>query len=932
MGLLTSCGDAGPPDTGDTTDTGEPGFDDHSVPGFDATADIFAWADLGSVPVQVKFVLTDFSAAEPGPAFFLSPTFYTLHDEWYWFRLLNGVPIPGLDEVAPVSGYELDTIAAVYDAFVGVNAHDLPLDLTWAAGGERLYSPAFYDLGLNDEPRFFGLGSLLYHPANPDRVVPEALWLFELEFVDDDLDLDRVTSFFTQLAAALPPEVGSSVRWLARSPEQEALAAEIAAGPSPYAERTLTYKDLVVEGEVEAYNSGIVAGRIRRLGLGELGGASVGPTDIVVLDGVPDYLPPVAAIVTAVPQTPLAHLNLLAKSRGTPNVYVAGVFEDQALQDWEYWSKYVILQVSPEGVAWKVITKAQYEGWLDLQGTAELSIPQVDLADVPYTRSLTDGGLAEVSGLVPSLGGKSAGFLAFNDFPDVTAPPEPLAISIRGYAEHIAAYRPVIEGLLGDDEFDDDARVRFLVLEGEDDFAAEHAGDPKSLQWLSAFMSTHDGQSFLGSVVALGGLKAALRDWPLEDTFEAELLETLGARFASLGQLQGLRFRSSSTAEDVQGFNGAGLYDSNSGYLHPELQPTPKLQKRSVAWALRKTWASYWSFEAFEERRLAGIDHLSGNMGVLVHPRFDDELELANGVITLWLAREPAGARRSMVVNVQAGAVSVTNPDPDNPAAPEITEVSAIGDATPALDRVQGSSLLPDGELVLEDADLMTLFAWTDGLADAWLDQSNTAWPPAQQRSTLVLDFEFKDMAQGWPALAAGDPLPERLVLKQVRTLESPIRVPAEVLALPVPRDLLEQVLAAERWTCEAPGLVVTADLFWTDPAQTWALDYAASPLVASVSLELSGAALGHADGYTLVVDHTQFAATAADDDGWALTVALDPATAAEAELDTLSVADGGAWALTRGGDSAEGGGVSCAGAPLLQSGTVYLQTLLAAE
>ncbi len=933
-GLAMSCGDDGPPDTGDTTETVGTGFDDHTVPSFESTAALLAWSDLGTVPAQAKFVLTDFSSADGGPTVFLSPTFYALHDEWYWFRLLNGEAIPRLGEVTPVDGYSLETIAEVYETFIGMDAVDLPLDLTWAADGERLYSPRFYELGVYDEPRFFGLGSVLHYPANPDRVIPEALWLFELEFVDNDLDLDRITTFFGRLGAALPAEVADSLRWLARSPEQESLAAEIAAGSSPWADRTLTYADLVVDGEIEAYNSGIVAGRIKRMTLSELGGASVGPTDIVVLDGVPDYLPPVAAIVTAVPQTPLAHLNLLAKSRGTPNAYVAGVFDDEALQDWEYWSKYVILKVAPEGVVWKVITKSEYEGWLDLQGTAELSIPQVDLTDMPYTRSLTEGGLADISDLVPSLGGKSAGYLAFNDFPDITAPPQPLAISIRAYAEHIGAYQPVIEGLLNDDDFDDDARVRFLVLEGEEDFAEEHAGDPKALDWLEAFMATQDAQSFLGSVIVLGGLKRALRDWPLGEAFESELLTTLGDRFAALGELQGLRFRSSSTAEDVQGFNGAGLYDSNTGYLHPELLPEGKLKKRSVAWALRKTWASYWSFEAFEERRLAGIDHLSGNMGVLVHPRFDDELELNNGVITLWLAREPAGARRSMVVNVQLGDVSVTNPDPENPTAPEIVELTAVGGATPAIERIQSSSLTVGEVEVLTDAELLTLFSWTDGLADAWLDQNNTAWPAAQGRSTLVLDFEFKDMAEGWPALATGDPLPERLVLKQVRTLDSPIRVPEEVEALPVPRDVLEQVSTAERWTCTGPGIHVVADLFWTDPAKDWALDYASAPLVTSVTIAVEDATLSLPAGHTMTLDHTQIDASAGSDgDGaWTLAMSVHPEVAGDVQLDGLDLAHGASWVLTHGGEQASADGVVCASESLLQSGGVYLETLLAAD
>ena len=48
--------------------------------------------------------------------------------------------------------------------------------------------------------------------------------------------------------------------------------------------------------------------------------------------------------------------------------------------------------------------------------------------------------------------------------------------------------------------------------------------------------------------------------------------------------------------------------------LEPAQQPEKRDRKRDVEWALKKTWASYWSWEAFEERRSLGIDHLAGNM------------------------------------------------------------------------------------------------------------------------------------------------------------------------------------------------------------------------------------------------------------------------------------------------------------------------------
>ena len=47
-----------------------------------------------------------------------------------------------------------------------------------------------------------------------------------------------------------------------------------------------------------------------------------------------------------------------------------------------------------------------------------------------------------------------------------------------------------------------------------------------------------------------------------------------------------LRFRSSSSVEDIEGFNGAGLYTSYTGYLHPELLKDVKDHDATIERAL----------------------------------------------------------------------------------------------------------------------------------------------------------------------------------------------------------------------------------------------------------------------------------------------------------------------------------------------------------
>ncbi len=75
---------------------------------------------------------------------------------------------------------------------------------------------------------------------------------------------------------------------------------------------------------------------------------------------------------------------------------------------------------------------------------------------------------------------------------------------------------------------------------------------------------------------------------------------------------QRMRFRSSTNAEDLGNFTGAGLYDSKSG--------DPSDERYPVEDALREVWASIWYFRAFEERTYQGYPSRYGVTGAPVIP------------------------------------------------------------------------------------------------------------------------------------------------------------------------------------------------------------------------------------------------------------------------------------------------------------------------
>ncbi len=954
---LAACGDA---DQGadvnldaEVTDTPSdvdpPDFVGHTVAGFASPSDFHAFAGPPAAgPAQAKFVFTGFG--EPtGELHFLDPAFYALHDEWYFFRLLSGVAIAGWDE-APLD-LGADSIAHLYDAVRALGAP--PLDLRWHES--RLYSPDFYASVLGGrqvqtapgqwkwqaEPRFFGAGSLLYFAPAPERPRPEALWAFEIEYPDRATEAELLV-YDERVQAGLPPELRDQLHWLARSsPYQRGLAAKLRAGDGPLKDRVLLPEDLVIPGEVIIYNEGITAGFVKLREVLETGGSSFGPSDIAVLGGVPDYLPPVAGIVTSTQQTPLAHLNLLAKSRGTPNAYIGGSAYDPRLKDWSLNGKPVVLALRDAAARWKELTSDQYKTWLAKRGQGARTIAPVDPATAPSLVDLTEGSLAESRGLIPLIGGKCAGMMAFQDVPALELPRAPLCLTIRPYAEHLEPVRATIVELLAHPEFsrkdDEGRRVRFVTLEGGETFREQHAGSPADLKWLDeTFPKQFPASTWIGYLGRQGGLKGLIERQAIDPVFEAALREALLARYGDFQPEQGIRFRSSSTAEDVEGFNGAGLYDSNTGYLFPEQLASAKLRERSVAWAVKRTWASYWTFEAFEERRLAGIDHLSGHMAVLVHPTYTDLHEQANGVITFSVAQPLVGAPvREMVVNAQHGALSVTNPPPGVDALPEVSRVTPAG-----IDRLQSAS--PDPAEVASDAELAFLFQHIGALADLWLAEANAALPKAQRASSLVLDLEWKRMAGAWPMTSPAQTGPDRLVLKQVRVLDRapPALTAAEremVDTAAIPKDVFAATsLIQRRWCATNAGPQVTVEVqqVLTDRAAAPLVPWSTIPFPSRVRVTFGspvpgldvllgpGPALYH----SLLLDLDP----AVDPDGaWSLRFRLPPPIAKQLRWSTLELDASGAWKVGDGQGAFEGAGLSCQTQDVYLGPSAYLEALL---
>jgi hypothetical protein len=782
----------------------------------------------GSTEV-LKFVITDFTQPKRRRTYFLDSNFYELHDEWYWFRLLNGARVPGT-ATKPHTGKKFKTPSDAAQ-WAKAQAH-LPLDLRWVES-ERLYSDRFYELAIDETPRTLGVGSLVHLPAQSSPRPRPELWAFELQYRDPAGE-HELEIFFEALESSLPAEIASKMVWIVRSPEQSRVATRLRERGRPLGSRVIEYAELALPGESAIYATGLTAGRLRSFTAGDPKLAQTRPTDILLLEALPDFLPPAAGVVTAVPQTPLAHVAILARNRGIPNVYLGGVLSDPNMQQLARVHAPVIVHATADKLEIHPIDEADYQHWRSMHRKPVRRVAGVDLRRQKYVIDLSRHGPRDAERLAPVIGGKATGFLYLGAARAVESPESPLAISIRAYAEHVAPLRTTISGMLRDKTFNESPKLRWIVLEGAKAYAKQF---PTDADFASAFANDASRSEALREIVAAGGLRKIIRTRRVSKSTLRHIEGEIAKRFSHLSHTQGLRFRSSSTAEDIEGFTGAGLYTSSTGFLRPNEQNKKKDRKRSVEWALKRTWASYWSAEAFEERRLAGIDHLSANMGVLVHARFDDDKERANGVATLTI--NPKGGQTNITaeISVQAGALSVANPPGDRRVRPEHLLVTKRDGGAPQIRRLAKSTEVRGGRAVLEDEAALALVRQLESVASIWMSHAAQRLPPEQAPRGLVLDLEFRLVRPGWPAVQQGQPRPARMVIKQVRSLEPGMPDKPALRGMPIPREVLARASGIVRRTCRGGNLSVDLLEVTTDPLLAPDLGHGESPFVAAVEL-----------------------------------------------------------------------------------------------
>ena len=292
----------------------------------------------------------------------------------------------------------------------------------------------------------------------------------------------------------------------------------------------------------------------------------IGYNEIVILKEVPISLPPVAGIIISKPSTPLSHVNLLAKGWGIPNAYIKDaekLFRELDGRWIEFETTFTEPRFKPAGKE-ELDRERERRKLLDQVVKAPPSnLGQAKLATLSQMRkkdSIIYGAKAANLGEV-----KSARIAR-------TIVPKGFAVPFKYYDEFMKknGFDKKIVDFSFDMDFVHNPRIRRKKLEEFRSEVQKGEFDPDLRRMILGKWRTH-----------LGG--------------------------------KGIFIRSSSNAEDMPNFSGAGLYDT---------VPNVK-QANKVIDAVMTVWASLWNFEAYEARERNFIEHTGTYMGVLIQVGVD---------------------------------------------------------------------------------------------------------------------------------------------------------------------------------------------------------------------------------------------------------------------------------------------------------------------
>ena len=509
--------------------------------------------------------------------------------------------------------------------------------------------------------------------------------IYTLEFsVADNINSHQITKFYNQILKHFL--IAKDVKLFINTNRMQSISNKLHNIQTINASEIYKGQSLQILNQKESY------GKLIFLNANQMESAKIDSKDIVVIKGTPKDLPPVAGVITTDFQTPLSHITILCQNRGTPIIALKKAWTDTLLRSLENQAVYFKVQKD----SFKIV-KSNFEVLESYWLAKRKGIKKITLYTDTTIKTILPIELVNKNS-INIVGGKAANFGELEKLVkklqlSSKTPEGAFAIPFHFYIEHLKQNN--IQAYIND----------FLKTNGQ-------GIDDKSIR---EFLST-------------------VQQRIMNAEINSELIKDVEKTVSKNG-FNRIRFRSSTNAEDIDGFNGAGLYDSKTGIMDND--------KKSFSLAIKKVWASAWNYKAFMERQYFGIDQKSIAMGILCHRSFPDEK--ANGVvITKNLYRNNY---RGFVINVQLGETSVVNP-PDGVTCEQLICYSDKNDSfygkKNIVEYLSYSSILPDSmKQVLTTKEVTLLTQEISKIKKSYYDKFHN------ESSTTTyynygLDLEFK--------------------------------------------------------------------------------------------------------------------------------------------------------------------------------------------
>jgi hypothetical protein len=486
----------------------------------------------------------------------------------------------------------------------------------------------------HDEDRRFYVGSVALHEGEKPY--------FTLETVEiDTMGEAMILEFYDAVRAWLDPAY--ALFFKPSSHDQEAVVARLAVDRLP---RVLSH-ELAAETRYLPLHPGRARGRLRRFRDAEqyrAERASIAWYDILVMPRVPDDVPRVSGMIHAERTTPLSHTNVLAAGWGIPNAVEVDVLARVDAQSLDGRWVELVVDLDAESIGLELVEAPKELGRAPWAGL-------VVAVDPPELRDETISRLDQLRATDRDRFGTKAANLG-----------ELSHVYARGSARLTGFYtiaRPPRSNLRAQ------LAERLGVSPSADleqaslDFLRRETSTPRGVALPFAL-----GRRFFESSPAiqqhLGRLKMALElGAPQLDAVAVELGRAIrSARLPAalrdavdqavateLGGVASFVVRSSSNAEDLEGFSAAGVYES----------VTHVTDAAGLFDGIRRVWASLYSPRSVRLRADAGIPLDDAWMGVIVQEEVP--MDGAMGGVLVTSNPTAPGDFRNAYLNVSLGSV-----------------------------------------------------------------------------------------------------------------------------------------------------------------------------------------------------------------------------------------------------------------------------------